>query len=168
MHSTNGKQQHDRDNFIGADADGGSTDTSCLPPIVHTQTFRVRAQSNQWRELCDVTGERVEESDGGGVVALQQEDTIHRVKDAMVPEERGPDADEGTTGEVEEADVPAQLGVARVEVVALGQHHPPPRVEARIDNVTAVQAGGGTRCGSRCSQCGSRCSQSSHRLAPAA
>jgi hypothetical protein len=61
----------------------------------------------------------------------------------MVHEERGPEADEGTTGEVEEADVPAQLGVARVEVVALGQHHPPPRVEAQIDNVMAVQAGGG-------------------------
>jgi hypothetical protein len=34
-----------------------------------------------------------------------------------------------------------QLAVARVQAVALGQHHPPPRVEAPVDDAAAVRAG---------------------------
>jgi hypothetical protein len=50
--------------------------------------------------------------------------------------------DEHARGEVEEAHVPTEMGVARVEVMALGQHHPASLVEARVDNAVAAQAKG--------------------------
>lgn len=34
------------------------------------------------------------------------------------------------------------MGVARVEAVALGQHHPAALVEARVDDAVAAQAKG--------------------------
>lgn len=68
----------------------------------------------------------------------------------MVPEEREPDTDEGACREVEEADVPTELTVARVEVVALGEQHPPPRVEARVgDSGSTWHGTGRSRAGRR-------------------
>jgi hypothetical protein len=43
---------------------------------------------------------------------------------------------------VEEAHVAMQLGVARVEPVALGQQHPAPRVEAWVNHPAAARGGG--------------------------
>lgn len=76
------------------------------------------------------------------MVPLQQEEAVDGVEDAVIPEEREVDADEGAGREVEEADEPAQLSVSRVEAVALGQHHPPPWVEAPVDDATAARARG--------------------------
>ena len=45
--------------------------------------------------------------------------------------------DEGAGGEVEEAHKAAEVGVAGVEAVALGQHHPAARVEAWVADVRA-------------------------------
>lgn len=48
-------------------------------------------------ELRDVASERMEETDGGVLVPLQQEDAVDGVDDAVIPKEREPDADEGTS-----------------------------------------------------------------------
>ena len=118
-------------------------DISEITPLVSPQPrFHMRQEGLQRRELRDVAGERVEETDGGVVVPLQQEDAVDGVEDAVVAEEREPGADEGAGREVEEADVPAELAVARVEAVALGEQHPPPRVEARVGDAAAPRAGG--------------------------
>ena len=62
----------------------------------------------------------------------------------MVLELRDGDADEGAGGgDVEEAGVAAVRGVARVLAEALGEEHPAPRVEARIQQAAAARGGGG-------------------------
>ena len=43
--------------------------------------------------------------------------------------------------------------MARVEAVALGKQHPPPRVEARVDDAPSARAGGaGPPVGARCAE----------------
>jgi len=59
----------------------------------------------------------------------------------VVVEQRDVDADPGPRVEVEEAHVAVQLGVARVEPVALGQHHPAPRAEAWVDDAATARGG---------------------------
>ena len=128
--------------MIGAHVDGCSTDASEIVPLVsHQLGAHVPEEGLQWREVQDVAGEGVEEADGGVVVALEEEDAVDGVEDAVVPEEREVDADEGAGGEVEEADEAAQLAVARVEAVALGEQHPPPRVESPVYDAAAARAG---------------------------
>jgi hypothetical protein len=77
-------------------------------------------------------------------VQQQQQETIYRIEDDVVVEERSVDADEPGTGggEAEETHVPAEVGVARVEPVAFGQYHPPSRVEARIHKAATARAEG--------------------------
>ena len=75
-------------------------------------------------------------------VQQQQEEAIYRIEDDVVVKERQVDADEPARGEAEETYVPAEIGVAGVESVAFGQHHPPSRVEARIYNAAATRAEG--------------------------
>ena len=48
-------------------------------------------------ELRDVASERMKETDGGVLIPLQQEDAVDGVEDAVIPEEREPDTDEGTS-----------------------------------------------------------------------
>lgn len=126
-----------------------------------------RQEGRQWRELRNVAGEGVEEADGGVSVPLQQEEAVDRVKDAVVLQKREPDADEDAGGEVEEADVPAQLAVAGVENVALGQQHPPVRVEARVDDAAAAAWADGVRPSVGGKRRGSGRSPASRRPAPA-
>jgi hypothetical protein len=85
----------------------------------------------------------VEEADDGVLVSLEEEEAVSGVEGAVVPEQRELDSDEGSRVEVEETDVAAQLTVAGVEAVALRQHHPAARVEARIGDAVAARAGGG-------------------------
>jgi len=75
----------------------------------------------------------VEEAKGAFLVRVPQEEeeAVDGVDGAVVPEERDPGAGQGSRVEVEEAGVAAQVGVAGVEAVALGEHHPAARVEAR-------------------------------------
>lgn len=77
-------------------------------------------------------------------VPQQEEQAVDRVDGAVTPnpKERDPDADQGPHVEVEEADVPAQVGVAWIKAVPLGEHHPAPRVEARIGDATAARGSG--------------------------
>ncbi len=103
----------------------------------------LRPEGLEGREVGDVAGEGVEEADGGVVVPLQQEEAVDGVEHHVVLEERELGAGEGAGGEVEEADEPAELGVAGVEAVALGEHHPAARVEARVGDAAAARAGGG-------------------------
>lgn len=134
------KYNHDSDDSICTDTEGGSTNGSeILPSPSHIQVgFRKTHESGEWWELCSVTGEGVEEADDSVLAPLQEEEAVDGVEDAVVPEQREQDADDGARGEVEEADVAAHLAVARVEAVALGQHHPPARVEARVDDAAAA------------------------------
>jgi len=100
---------------------------------------RLREEGGERREIDNVAGEGMEYADRGVVVSLQDEEAIDGVEHAVVLEQRDVDADEGARVEVEEADVAVQLGVARVEAVALGQHHPAPRMEAWVDDAAAAR-----------------------------
>uniref|UniRef100_J3MQ45 Uncharacterized protein n=1 Tax=Oryza brachyantha TaxID=4533 RepID=J3MQ45_ORYBR len=125
--------------------DGGNTDISeTIPLISHQQGAHVpdlSMVSRGGKSKMYVAGEGVEEADCSAVVSLQQEDALHGVEDAVVFEGREADAGEGAGRQVEEADETAQLAVARVEAVALGEQHPPPRVEAPVDDAVAARAG---------------------------
>ncbi|CAN6198823.1 unnamed protein product [Urochloa humidicola] len=71
----------------------------------------------------------------------------------MVLQQRDVHTDKGSRVEVEEADVAVQAGVARVEAVALGKHHPAARVEARVNDAAATRGGGtGSPRGTNCSE----------------
>jgi hypothetical protein len=80
-----------------------------------------------------VAGEGVEEAYGGVGVALQEEEAVGVVERGVVFEQREVDGDERTGVAVEEAHAAAKLGVAGMQPVALGEHHPPARVEAGIE-----------------------------------
>jgi hypothetical protein len=73
-------------------------------------------------KLGDVATERVEEANGGVVVALEEEKAVHGVHDAVTVEVRELDTDDGSCVEVEEAEVAAELVVSGVEAIALGKH----------------------------------------------
>jgi hypothetical protein len=102
----------------------------------------LREESREWWQVENVTGERVEQADGGVVVPLQDEGALVGIENAVVVEQRDVDADEGSRVEVEEADVAVQLGVAGVEAVAFGQQRPMARVEAWFDDPAAARGGG--------------------------
>jgi hypothetical protein len=70
------------------------------------------------------------------------EEAFVAIKNAVVLEQRDADTDEGSRVEVEEADLAAQVGVAGVEAVALREHRPAARVEARVDDALAARGGG--------------------------
>nr|CAB3452444.1 unnamed protein product [Digitaria exilis] len=70
------------------------------------------------------------------LVPQQQEEAVDRVDGQVVLEERDPGEDPGPRVKVEEA----SIGVAWVEAVALGEHHPAARVEARVDDAKAARA----------------------------
>ena len=101
-------------------------------PVAH-EAVELRDEGRQRRELAEVVGEGVEEEDGGVRVALQEEEALGGVEDAVVGEQREAGGHEGARAAVEEADAAAEPGVARVQAVALGEHRPPPRVEAGSD-----------------------------------
>jgi len=85
----------------------------------------------------------VEEAKGTFLVRVpQEEEAVDGVDGAVVPEEWDPGAGQGSRVEVEEAGVAAQVGVAGVEAVALGEHHPAARVEARVGDAAAARGGG--------------------------
>jgi preprotein translocase subunit SecD len=81
----------------------------------------------------------------GVMVSLHDEETIHGVERTVVLEQRDVDADESSRVQVEETDIAAQLGVARVERPSssghiiqrrgwkLGSTTPRPRGEAVTD-----------------------------------
>jgi hypothetical protein len=77
----------------------------------------------------------VEEAHDGVMVAVQKEEAVDRVEYDMVIQEREVDTDDGAGGEVDEAHEAAEIGVAGVEAVALGEHHPAARVEAWIKDM---------------------------------
>lgn len=79
--------------------------------------------------------------DGGVAVPLQEQEPVGGVEDAVVAEERDLAAHDGARGAVEEADVGLVLVVAREEAVALGEHHPPARVEAGVGHAAAGRGG---------------------------
>jgi hypothetical protein len=93
-------------------------------------------------KVSQVAGERVEEANDGVLVALEEEEAIHGVEDAVVSKERKLDTDEGSCVEVEEANVVAELVVARVEAVTLWKHYPASRVEAWVNDTAAAWAHG--------------------------
>lgn len=105
------------------------------------------ARESRRGELGDVAGEGVKEADGGVPVALQEEEAVWGVEDAVVAEEREGDADEcggGGGGEVEEAGVAGERAVAREAAEALREHHPPRAgVEARVQHAAAPRGGRG-------------------------
>nr|CAB3456151.1 unnamed protein product [Digitaria exilis] len=86
------------------------------------------------------------------LVPLQQEEAVDRVDGQVVLEERDLGEDRGPRVEVEEASVAVEVRVAWVEAVALREHHPAPRVEARVDDAVAAR---GDRSASRCRRHGS-------------
>jgi hypothetical protein len=90
-------------------------------------------------EVDDVAGERVEEADGGVLVSLEDQEALDGVENAVVREEREPDADEGPRVEVEEPDVLVEVFVAGVKAMALGEHHPAARVEAWVGHASAAR-----------------------------
>ena len=77
----------------------------------------------------------MEEAKGAFLVRVPQEEeeAVDGVDGAVVPEERDPGAGQGSRVEVE---------VAGVEAVALGEHHPAARVEARVGDAAAARGGG--------------------------
>jgi hypothetical protein len=83
----------------------------------------------------------VEEADGA-VLPQQEEEAVDRIDGAVVTEVREVGANQGPRVEVEEADVPAKVGVAGAKAVALREHHPAARVEARVDDAAAARGGG--------------------------
>jgi hypothetical protein len=101
------------------------------------ELLNLREEGGERWEINNVAGERMEYANRGVVVSLQDEEAIERIESAVVLEQRDVDADEGSCVEVEEVDVAVQLGVARVEAPALGQHHPAPRMEAWVDDAAA-------------------------------
>jgi hypothetical protein len=48
----------------------------------------LREESLKWWQVKDVTGERVEQADGGVVVPLQDEEAIEAIENAVVLKER--------------------------------------------------------------------------------
>jgi hypothetical protein len=110
-------------------------------PVVREDVV-LRDQGRQRRELADVAGEGVEEADGGVRVALQEEEPVGGVEDAVVREQGEAGGDEGARVAVEEAHDAAEPGVAREQAVALREHHPPPRVEAWVGHAAAARVGG--------------------------
>ena len=108
------------------------------------QLVQLMGEAVQVRELGDVAGEGVEQADGAVPVALQEEEAIGGVEDAVVLELREGDTDEGTGGgEVEEAGVAAVGAVAREPAEALREEHPAARVEARVQQGAAARGGSG-------------------------
>lgn len=107
----------------------------------------MREDRPERRELGGVAGERVEEANGALLVRVgvqqQQEEAVDGVDgDVAIAEERDPGADQGPRVEVEESGVPTQARVARVEAVALREHHPAARVEAPVGDAAAARGGG--------------------------
>jgi hypothetical protein len=84
----------------------------------------------------------VEDTDDGVFVPLEYEQAVDTVEGAVVPEQWELDTDECSGVEIEEADVPTQLAMSRVESMTLGQHHPAARVEALIGDATAARTDG--------------------------
>jgi len=76
-----------------------------VPHLPLRAAAHVPREGLQRRELCGIAGEGVKEADGSVMVPLQQEDAVDRVEDAVILEKGELDADEGTSREVEEADV---------------------------------------------------------------
>jgi hypothetical protein len=84
----------------------------------------------------------VKDTDAGVFVPLEYEQAIDTIKRAMVPEQRELGTDEGSRVEVEEADVPTQLAISRIEAMTLGEHHPAARVESQIGDAAAARTEG--------------------------
>jgi hypothetical protein len=61
-------------------------------------------------ELTNVAGERMEEANGGVLVPLKEKEAVDRVKGSVIPEQWKPHTDKDSRVEVEEADIPTQLG----------------------------------------------------------
>lgn len=80
--------------------------------------------------------------DGSVWVAMQEEETLGGVEDDVVLEEGKVGSDERARGTAEEEQIPAKMGVAGVEAVALGQQHLAAWVEARIDETATAWADG--------------------------
>jgi hypothetical protein len=74
------------------------------------------------------------------MVVVQKEEAADRVEYDMVIQEREVDMDHKTGGEVDEAHEAAEVGVAGIEAVALGEHHPVARVEAWVEDARADDA----------------------------
>jgi hypothetical protein len=69
------------------------------------------------------------------VVSLHEEEAVHGVEDDAT-QQRIPNPGKYSRREIEEA----LLTIGRVKTVALGEHHPPTRVEARINDATSFRA----------------------------
>lgn len=87
-------------------------------------------------------GERVEDTDSTVPIPLQEEEAIDRVDDEVIREEREEETREGARGDVEEANPPVELAVAREEAMALGEQDPLARMEARVHDAAAARADG--------------------------
>jgi hypothetical protein len=144
-------REHDRDRAgRRGDGDGRGDPAERLhlvlvgvePRPVAREAVELRDEGRQRRELADVAGEGVEEADGGVRVALQEEEALGGVEDAVVREQREVGAHEGARAAVEEADAGAEPGVARVQAMALREHRPPARVEAGVGHAAAVRVRG--------------------------
>jgi hypothetical protein len=108
--------------------------------VVESKGLHLWQEGRQRREIDDLASERVEEAHGGVTVAVQEEEAVDRVEYDVVIQEWEVSTDEGAGGEVEEAHEAAEVGVAGVEAVALGEHHPAARVEAWVADVRAAGA----------------------------
>ncbi|KAE8807712.1 hypothetical protein D1007_15865 [Hordeum vulgare] len=93
------------------------------------------------RELGNVPREGVKEADDVVLVTalpLKKEKAFDRAEDEMALEKRNPRADKHSGVEVEET-LPA---VSEVESMAVGQHHPSTRMEARVGDAAPAWADG--------------------------
>lgn len=107
---------------------------------VGLQFVQLMGEALDIRKLSNVAGEGVEEADSGVVVALQEEEAIGGVEDAVVLELREGDAHKGATGgEVEEASVAVVSPVAREPAEALREEHPVAQVEAGVEQTAAAR-----------------------------
>jgi len=93
-------------------------------------------------EVDNITGERMEETDDGVLVPVHDQEAIDGIEDAVVLKDGELGTHEPPRVEVEEADVAAELAMGRVQAMALRQHHPATRVEARVVDAVAARGNG--------------------------